>query len=65
MDISILFKIAAVGILVFALNLILKKADREEIGIVITIAGIIIVLLMVINMVGQLFSDIKAIFNLY
>ena len=49
MDIDIIFKIAAVGILVAILNQLLNKAGKEEIAMMTTIAGLIIVLLMVID----------------
>lgn len=65
MNIDILFKIAAIGILVTVLNQVLLKADREEIAMMVTLAGIVIVLLMVINLIDDLFSNVKNIFRLY
>ena len=65
MDIDLIFRIAAIGILVVVVNLILKQAGREELGTMVTIAGLIIVLLMVIDLVSNLFESVKRIFNLY
>ncbi len=65
MDIDLIFRIAAIGILVAVLNQLLKKADREEIATMVTIAGLIIVLLMVVDLVSNLFESVKRIFNLY
>ncbi len=65
MDIDLIFRIAAIGILIAVLNQLLKKADREEIATMVTIAGLIIVLLMVVDLVSNLFESVKRIFNLY
>ena len=61
MDISILFKIAAIGIIICQ---ILKKSDRDDIATVVSIVGLILVLTVVISMVGDLFGQIKQIFDL-
>lgn len=65
MDIDLIFRIAAIGILVAVLNQLLNKAGREEIATMVTIAGLIIVLLMVVDLVSNLFENVKRIFNLY
>ncbi len=65
MGIDILFKIAAIGILVTVLNQVLLKAGREEIAMMVTISGIVIVLLMVVNLINNLFNNVKSIFQLY
>lgn len=65
MDIDIIFKIAAVGILVAILNQLLNKAGKEEIAMMTTIAGLIIVLLMIIDMISGLFETIRQIFGLF
>ena len=65
MDIDIIFKIAAVGILVAILNQLLNIAGKEEIAMMTTIAGLIIVLLMVIDMISGLFETIRQIFGLF
>lgn len=65
MDIDIIFKIAAIGILVTVICQILKKSDRDDIATLVALAGLIIVLTLVINMISELFETIKNIFYLY
>jgi stage III sporulation protein AC len=60
-----IFKIAAIGIIVSVLNLVLKHAQREELAMVTTLTGLVVVLFMVIQMVSDLFNNVKAIFRLY
>ncbi len=64
MDINILFKIAAIGILITVIVQVLKKSDRDDIATLVSLVGLIIVLTLVIDMIVQLFGDIKNIFNL-
>lgn len=63
MDLDIIFKIAGVGIIVSVLNMILKKSEREEYGLIVTIAGLIIVLLVIINEISTLFDTVKSVFG--
>ncbi len=65
MDIDIIFKIAAIGIIITVICQVLKKSDREDIATLVSLVGLIIVLTLVINMVSELFINIKNIFNLY
>ncbi|MBQ7340145.1 MAG: stage III sporulation protein AC [Clostridia bacterium] len=65
MEIDIIFKIAAIGILIAVICQLLKKNDREDIATMVSIVGLIIVLTIVVNMIGDLFETIKNIFNLY
>ena len=65
MNIDIIFKIAAVGILIAVLNLVLLRAGREEMAMLTTLAGVVVVLLMVVNLINNLFNSIKSIFRLY
>lgn len=62
MGIEIIFKIAAIGILTAMINTILKKSDKDEIATLCTIAGLILVLFIVLDMLVQLFDTIKALF---
>ncbi|NLW45900.1 MAG: stage III sporulation protein AC [Firmicutes bacterium] len=64
MDINLIFKIAGIGILVSVLNMVLKQAGKEEQAQMLTLAGVIIVLLMVIQLVQKLFTDIRSVFGL-
>ena len=64
MDIDLIFKIAAIGILVSVLNQVLIRAGREEQAMLTTLAGLVVVLLMVIQQISYLFETIKTIFDL-
>ena len=64
MDIDILFKIAAVDILITVIIQVLKKSDRDDIATLVSLVGLIIVLTLVIDMVVELFTQIKNIFFL-
>ncbi len=65
MEIDLLFKIAAVGIIVAILNLILKKTDHEEQIVMLNVAGLIIVLMMIIPALEELFNTIRNVFGLW
>ncbi len=64
-NIDILFKIAGIGIFISVLNIVLKQADKEEQAQMLTLVGVVIVLLMVIQLISQLFNSIRTIFNIY
>ncbi|MCL1786468.1 MAG: stage III sporulation protein AC [Defluviitaleaceae bacterium] len=64
MDIGALFQIAAVGILVAVLNQVLIRAGREEQAMMISLAGIVLVLFWVIQYVNDLFTEVQTLFNL-
>ena len=64
MDISIIFKLAGSGIIITVVCQILKKSDRDDIAMFVSIIGLILVLTVVVGMVGDLFSEIKNIFQL-
>ena len=64
LQIDILLKIAGVGLMVTAISQILTKAGREDIALLATVAGVIIVLLTVISLTGELLSQVQAIFLL-
>ncbi|MBE5749883.1 MAG: stage III sporulation protein AC [Clostridiales bacterium] len=65
MNVDIIFKIAAIGILITVITQVLKKSDRDDIATLVALAGLVIVLTLVINMISDLFTNIKNIFNLY
>lgn len=58
-DVEILFKIAAIGIAIALLNQILTKAGREEQAMMVTLAGVIIVLAIIFNMISEFFEVIR------
>ena len=64
MEINLLFKIAAIGILVAVLYQVLVRAGREDQAMMTTLAGLIIVLSMVIKEVSSLFDTVRTMFNL-
>ena len=65
MQIDIIFKIAAVGIIVTIVCQLLKKSDRDDIATIVSLAGLIIVLAVVIDMVADLFDSVRSIFDLF
>ena len=64
MDISIVFQIAAVGILVAVLNQVLIRAGRVEQAMLTTLAGLVVVLFWVIQYINRLFTTVQTLFNL-
>lgn len=63
-DINLIFKIAGVGILISVLNMVLKQAGKEEQAQMLTLVGVVVVLLMVIQLIQRLFEDVRAVFGL-
>ena len=64
MDIDLIFKIAGTGIIVAVLNLVLKRAEREEQAMMTTLAGLIVVLVVIIDEISDLFEKVKSVFGL-
>jgi stage III sporulation protein AC len=64
MGVDLIFKIAAIGILVSVLNQVLIRSGREEQAMLTTLAGLIVVLLMVVKEIATLFDTVKTIFKL-
>ncbi|BCK78401.1 MAG: stage III sporulation protein AC [Firmicutes bacterium] len=64
MDVDLIFKIAAVGILVAVLNLVLARSGREEQAMMTTLAGLVVVLMMLVRQISDLFDLIKSLFSL-
>ena len=64
MEIDLIFKIAAIGIITAVVNQILKYSGKEEIATLSTLASLVVVLLMVVNLISDLFSSVKALFSL-
>ena len=64
MDVDFIFKIAAIGIIVSVLNQLLVRAGREEQAMLTTLAGLIVVLMMVVTEISNLFDTIKSVFGL-
>ncbi len=64
MNIDIIFKIAGIGLIIAILNIILSKAGRDEYVMLTTLAGIIIVVIMIMDEIKELFSALEKLFNL-
>ena len=64
MDVDLIVKIAAVGILVAVLNLLLVRSGREEQAMMTTLAGLVVVLMMLVQQISDLFQLVKTLFGL-
>lgn len=64
MNVDLIFKIAAIGILVSVLNQVLTRSGREEQATMTTLAGLVVVLMMVVQEISNLFDLVKTLFNL-
>ena len=64
MDVELIFKIAAIGIIISVLNTVLVRSGREDQAMLTTLAGVIVVLMMLIPQISELFSTVKALFDL-
>lgn len=64
MEIDVLFKIAAIGILITVISQILSRAGRDDIATLAALSGLIVVLVMVMNMISELFISIRTLFSL-
>lgn len=63
-DVDLIFKIAAIGIIVSVLNQLLIRSGREEQGMLLTLAGLVVVLSMVVVQISDLFATVKSVFGL-
>lgn len=64
MDVNFIFKIAAIGIIVAVLNTLLIRSGRDDQAMLTTLAGVIVVLMMLIPQISDLFSSVKGLFDL-
>ncbi|MBQ5798641.1 MAG: stage III sporulation protein AC [Clostridia bacterium] len=64
MDVDFIFKVAAIGIIVAVLNQLLVRSGREDQAMLTSLAGLVVVLLMLIDVIGELFTNIKSVFGL-
>jgi len=65
MNVDLIFRIAGIGIIVSVLHTVIKQAGKEEYAWLATLAGIVIVLTMVIQVINEFFETVKAMFRLY
>ena len=64
MDVDLIFRIAAIGILVSVLNQVLSRSGRDEQATMTTLAGLVVVLVMVVQQISELFDLVKSLFGL-
>ena len=64
MDVELIFKVAAVGILVAVLNILLQRSGRDEQATMVTLAGLVVVLMMIVQQISELFELVKTLFQL-
>ena len=64
MDVDLIFKIAAIGILVAVLNILLQRSGRDEQALMTTITALVVVLMMLVQKISELFALIKSLFGL-
>lgn len=64
-EVDLLFKLAGLGVAVAVLSQVLNRAGREELGTLVTVAGLVIALFLVVNLVSDLFTSLKSLFSLY
>mgnify|MGYP002796664179 FL=1 len=63
MDISVIFRLAAIGIIVTVVCQVLKKSDRDDISTIVSIVGLVIALTIAVTMIGDLFDTVQEIFG--
>lgn len=64
MDVDFIFQVAAIGIIVTVLNQLLVRSGREEQAMMTTLAGLVVVMLMIVGVIGELFETVKSVFGL-
>jgi stage III sporulation protein AC len=65
LEVDLIFRIAAIGIIVAVLDLVLRNANRPDQAMMTTLAGVIVVLMMMVNEINSLFETVKSVFGLY
>ena len=64
MDVDLIFQIAGIGIIVAVMNQLLTRSGRDEQAMMTTIAGLVVVLLILVSKIGELFTAVKTVFGL-
>lgn len=64
-DVNLLFRLAGIGILLMVFTSVLNQADKKEQAQLLTLAGVVLVMLVVIHLIGDLFNAVRTIFQLY
>lgn len=64
-DVNALFRLAGIGILIMVFSQVLTQADKKEQAQLLTLAGVIVVMLFIVNLIGDLFNAVRTIFQIY
>jgi stage III sporulation protein AC len=64
-EIGLIFKIAAIGVLVAVITMILKQSGRDDMAMIAALAGLIIAITLIINVIADLFDSLRRVFNLF
>lgn len=64
MDVEMIFRIAGIGLLISVLSIVLKQAGKEEQAQMLTLAGVVVVLMLILQLVSQLFASVRSVFGL-
>ncbi|HQD40592.1 MAG: stage III sporulation protein AC [Firmicutes bacterium] len=64
MDIEMIFRIAGIGLIISILSMVLKQAGKEEQAQMLTLAGVVVVLMLILQLVSQLFASVRSVFGL-
>ena len=64
MEVDLIFQIAGIGIIVSVMNVLLSRSGRDEQALMITIAGLVVVLMIVVNEIARLFETVKTVFGI-
>lgn len=64
MDVDLIFQIAGIGIIVAVMNQLLSRSGRDEQAMMTTIAGLVVVLIILVNKIGELFTTVKTVFGI-
>ena len=64
MEVELIFKLAGLGVVVTVLSQVLTRAGREEVGTLVTVVGLVIALLLVANLISDLFTSLQSMFSL-
>ena len=65
MEVDLIFRIAAIGMIIAVLNQVLSRAGRDDMATMTTLAGVVVVLMMIIPEISELFDTVKSVFGLY
>lgn len=64
MEVDLIFKIAAIGIVVAVIHRLLVQSGRDEQALMVTIAGLVVVMVIIVNQISELFDTVKSLFEL-